>query len=126
MGKTLDAEDFSHLYLARFHPRNRYPFTTITGFILATSFASPALCTTFTTFCASLYACGASSVSRPLLCTRTVTPLASNWSSNSRLLSDFLAAVRLCLRPAPWQVVPKLCSIDPCAPTSTKEYLPIS
>src|SRR5579884_4234874 len=45
----------------------RYPFTTIIGFRRATSRARPALWTTFTIFCASLSAAGASSVSRFLL-----------------------------------------------------------
>ncbi len=49
-------------------------------------------------------------------------------SSRSRAFwakADFLAAVRLMTRPAPWQVVPKLSLSEPAAPTSTYDDVPI-
>src|SRR6266481_1803716 len=49
-----------------------------------------------------------------------MTPFASSSLSMRRLPASSTAAVRLIARPAPWQVVPKVRSMLPGWPTSTR------
>src|SRR5262249_13042609 len=107
-------------------PGAPHPLTTIIGASGATSVASPARTTTSTTSAASLYAHGISSAMPPSDRARTVTPRSASTPTRFTPRPAFFACARLISRPAPWHVVPKLCSIAPAAPSRRKEYRPMS
>ncbi len=52
-------------------------------------------------------------------------PRCSSSRRNSPPCTSRLACARLIVRPAPWQVEPKLWAIDPSVPTSTQLAVPI-